>query len=211
MQIPKIIHQVWVGPNKPPGFLGRWKDKNPDFDWWLWDIKAVKNFLPLYNQHLFDDYANSNFFGNISGLVDILRYEILYKYGGIYIDADIDCLRPLEGSFLESDFFVSYVLDQIENTLSCAVIGCTEKHPVIEKMINELNEYDRVEDYPHRFSGSIKLTEVINKSNTEITKLPTYYFHPTHYSGAQYQGEFKPFGDHKWFTASKLFNPNEIF
>ena len=111
MDIPKIIHQVWIGPNKPPQFLGSWRDKNPEFEWWLWDIKAVKNFLPLYNQHLFDEFANQRTQTGITGIVDLLKYEILYKYGGIYIDADIECLRPLEGEFLESDFF--YMLHNV--------------------------------------------------------------------------------------------------
>jgi len=205
MKIPKIIHQVWIGPNKPPEFLGSWKEMNPGFEWLLWDIKAVKNFLPLYNQHLFDEFASQRTQTGITGIVDLLRYEILYKYGGIYIDADVECLRPLEGEFLESSFFISYVLDQVEDILSTSVIGCVPEHTIMNNIIEELYQYEKVEDTPNIFTGSCKLTKVIEGSGVKVTKLPSYCFNPIHYSGAKYMGDFKPFGDHKWNTARKVF------
>lgn len=211
MKIPKIIHQVWIGPNKPPEFLGSWRDKHPDYQWILWDNKAVKNIMPLYNQKLFDDCANKAKKNGayMAGLSDILRYEILYKYGGIYIDADIDCLRTLEGDFLERELFIPYVLDKIENVLSIAVIGCTPKHPIINNMIERLHQHKKMKDTPNRLTGSIAFTDEIDKSDCEVCKLPTYYFNPVHYSGAKYQGSFQPFGDHKWMTARKLFETDQ--
>lgn len=208
MGIPRIIHQIWVGPEKPPKFLGSWKEKHPDWDYIAWNVSTIEEYLPIKNQHLFDDYANSKEFGNLSGLCDILRYEILYDFGGVYIDADIECLRPLEGGFLNSNFFVSYVNERIEKTLSNAVIGCTKNHPIMYNLINELNQYDKVEGTPNIFSGSLKLTKIINESDIDVIKLPAYYFHPVHYSGAEYKGDFKPFGNHRWLTAGRLFKSN---
>lgn len=155
--------------------------------------------MPLYNQHLFDDCAEKARQNGayMAGLVDIIRYEILYKYGGIYIDADIDCLRPLEGEFLEDEMFIPYVFDKIEDTLSIAVIGSIPEHPILNDMIERLHQYNEMIDTPNKFTGSIAFTEVINNSDCEVYKLPSCYFNPTHYSGAQYRGEFKPFGDHK--------------
>ena len=204
MQIPKIIHQVWVGPIPKPPFLGSWAENHPNFEYKLWTVPEIDEFMPLKNQHLFDDFANSKEFGNISGLVDILRYEILYEYGGIYVDGDIECLRPLEGEFLEGDFFVSYVLDKVENTLSNAVIGCSKGHPIMKELIDDLHKEECVTDTPNKFSGSLRLTKIID--NKKIVKLPAHYFHPVHYSGAQYKGKFQPFGFHHWMTAKRAFN-----
>lgn len=36
------------------------------------------------------------------GKADIMRYEILYKYGGIYLDADSLCLESLDEFFLKT-------------------------------------------------------------------------------------------------------------
>ena len=41
---------------------------------------------------------------NIGFKSDIARYEILYKYGGIYIDTDFECLKKIPDKFLHFDF-----------------------------------------------------------------------------------------------------------
>lgn len=84
MIIPKIIHQIWIGPNKRPDV---WMDTvrdfciKYDFEYMLWDEERIYK-LEMTNRTFYDDMSSYN------GKSDILRYEILYKYGGVYVDAD---------------------------------------------------------------------------------------------------------------------------
>ena len=49
---------------------------------------------------------------------DILRLEILYRYGGVYVDGDLECLRPLDDVLDGEDFVgVCHKPGRITNTL----------------------------------------------------------------------------------------------
>ncbi len=123
MTIPKIIHQIWIGPNKKP-------------DVW---INTIKQFCDKYNyQHiLWDDAAVNKFeltnriFYNIektyNGKSDILRYEILYNHGGIYIDADCvilkeDMFQELINNFDNSNYDVAFGFEKDNELITGSVM-----------------------------------------------------------------------------------------
>jgi mannosyltransferase OCH1-like enzyme len=46
MSIPKIIHQLWIGPKQPPiELMKTWKEKNPDYEYIHWKLK--KPFIAI--------------------------------------------------------------------------------------------------------------------------------------------------------------------
>lgn len=81
MTIPKIIHQIWIGPNKKPNI---WTDtfefdyisKFPDWKYVLWNDDNIKS--------LFDDFPIMKLIYDeeqlYCGKADILRLLILYQY-----------------------------------------------------------------------------------------------------------------------------------
>lgn len=96
--IPKIIHQIWSGTKEPlPAFfhnLGEtWKEFHPKWQYEFWDnnrmISFVREFYPqyedLYNRYPYDIPR-----------WDVIRYLILYKTGGMYVDFDYECLENIE-------------------------------------------------------------------------------------------------------------------
>ena len=92
--LPKIIHQIWLGDIEPPySFMKSVKDNHPDYDYRLWTDDNLPH--PLFNQDLFD---KARYYPEKA---DILRYELLYRFGGLYIDADIICLKPLNDLLLD--------------------------------------------------------------------------------------------------------------
>lgn len=99
--IPKIIHQIWLGDEKPPyRLMETWEAMHPDWEYKLWtdeNIKDVIELLPQY--HEIEEYC---------GKADILRYQILHKFGGVFIDADSQCLRRLDDFFLENNSFAAF-------------------------------------------------------------------------------------------------------
>ena len=78
-------------------------------------IKSIQtNKLPLKNKDLYDKSRNYGF------KTDLARYEILNKYGGLYIDTDFECLSPIPENFLNFDFVSCIVFSnepQINNAI----------------------------------------------------------------------------------------------
>merc|ERR1712070_1358542 len=101
MLIPRIIHQVWIGGELPHRFqrlAASWKRLHPDWEYKLWTDSDVKG-LRLRNRELFERAKNP---GQKS---DILRLEVLYQYGGLYVDTDFECLKSFESSLANLRFF----------------------------------------------------------------------------------------------------------
>jgi hypothetical protein len=91
MLIPKIIHQIWIGPNKQPDV---WMDtvrsfcSQFEYEYKLWTEREISE-ITLINDTMFREEHRQ-----LCGRADILRYEVLYMYGGCYIDADTVVINP---------------------------------------------------------------------------------------------------------------------
>ena len=93
MSIPKILHQLWIGPKTPPTTLmNTWKEKHEadGFEYIRWTEDEIKKrgFTSQLQNRV-------NEMEEINGKADILRWEILYEYGGVFVDADCYCIEPL--------------------------------------------------------------------------------------------------------------------
>lgn len=70
---------------------------------------------------------------------DILRLEILYRHGGVYVDTDLECLRPID-EVIAGEEFVAVCLKpgKVTNTMVAAVPG----HPLLARALRELRPLD---------------------------------------------------------------------
>src|SRR6478672_5332213 len=91
MLIPRVFHQIWLGPKPVPEqfkkWAGRWLQLNPGWqmEWWT-DARLPE----MVNRREFDAADK------MAAKSDILRYEVAWRHGGIYVDADFEPLRPIE-------------------------------------------------------------------------------------------------------------------
>lgn len=113
--VPKILHFIWIGsmiPNKYIDNLNTYIENNDSYEIYLWidinydfKIPGVKiiniNSIDIINKH------ELNILDNYGAKADILRLEILYKYGGIYSDIDSKSLKSFDKYFLKDT--VSYI------------------------------------------------------------------------------------------------------
>jgi mannosyltransferase OCH1-like enzyme len=96
--IPKIIHQIWSGIDEPLPkhfeILGEtWKEHYPDWQYEFWDNKRMIDFVWKYYPQNWDIY--NSFPYNIQRW-DVIRYLILYKMGGMYVDFDYESIKPMD-------------------------------------------------------------------------------------------------------------------
>jgi hypothetical protein len=141
-KIPKIIHQIWLGsslPNKYKKYQESWIKHHPDWEYKLWTDHEVKK-IKLYNQQLFDEAQN---YGEKS---DILRYELLYYYGGLYVDVDFECLKSFDILHTAYDFYTGIEMPY-NLQLSNALIGTAPEHPIMKACIEWLEDKGSKYDY----------------------------------------------------------------
>jgi len=102
--IPKIIHQIWSGIEDPlpqyyKDFSETWKCDYPDWEYILWDNGKMNSFVLENYPEYWDAY--NQFPYNIQRW-DAIRYLILYKMGGMYVDFDYESVRPM-GKIIENN------------------------------------------------------------------------------------------------------------
>lgn len=151
--IPKIIHQIWFqGQNRIPEHLidyqKSWIEKNKDYNYMFWDETSIKNLIDTL-----DVYWIKRTYNDLSLMIqkiDFAKYIILYYIGGIYIDMDMKCLKPLDTllnlpvikdkkvilSNLTYDFVqrIVFLLSgnfNIKNLVNNGVIMCEAKHEIM--------------------------------------------------------------------------------
>lgn len=145
-RIPKIIHIIWLGsdlPSKYKPFVESWSEKNNDWEVILWDDLKVEGII-LRNREL---YNAANNFGVKS---DILRLELLYLYGGVYVDTDMLCIRSID-DLTKLDFFLGLEYEQ-HLLINNAIIGSTKGNEILKHAIEELSKIstDQVVDVDNK-------------------------------------------------------------
>ena len=135
-RIPKKIHMIWFG-SKPPQFVQKmfesWKKYHPDWSVKLWTEEDANDY-PITNLKAFRKAKN---YGEKS---DIFRYEVLEREGGIYIDADFECVRSFDDLCKTCDFFTGVAYTSSSPFLYNGIIGARPHHPVIKRTVADLRE-----------------------------------------------------------------------
>ncbi len=181
-KIPKIIHQIWLGspfPEKYKKFQESWKKHHPNWVYRLWTDKDIPAFK-LQNQRLYDKATN---YGEKS---DILRYEILYRYGGLYIDTDFECLHPLDILHHCYDFYIGIQpLDTNIVQLGIGLIGVVPKHGLLKKAIESLPKHAHIPQIIAK-TGPLFFTKLFFENSLQVPgltiALPSTYFYPCGYT-----------------------------
>lgn len=91
--IPKIIHYIWFGgnpfPEKVAYCIETWKRYLPDCEFMLWNEESFDVNSVQFTK---EAYENKKW----AFVSDYVRVYALYHYGGVYLDTDIEVLRPFD-------------------------------------------------------------------------------------------------------------------
>jgi mannosyltransferase OCH1-like enzyme len=209
VQIPKVVHFIWLGPRSfPPGSVSNvrsWMAQNPDWKFIFWTDRPreapcqgmetiVLKEYPF--PYLGRCYAASENWGEKS---DVLRFEILYSQGGVYVDHDASCLTPFEPYHQAYKFYAGLETPHPpvvgrSITAGNGVIGSCPGHPIVKKVIELIDQ--RWDSLKEKYPGSdgfsrtqivmertyIALTDaldaVLDKTSTNDIVFPATYFFP---------------------------------
>lgn len=176
--IPKNIHQIWTQgcdrvPEKTKKYVDGWKKKD-GYTYMCWSDESIRELLKTYDASLIDIY---NSFHLPQQRSDFGRYLILYLYGGIYIDMDIEAGSGSLDSLLDKNKIVTGSGGHSGVTQS--FIGAAPSHPMFKDLIEHIrNSYKRkwyecVDVlYVERTTGGRIYVSMIEKYRDDVYQIP---------------------------------------
>ena len=219
MSIPKIIHQLWIGTKpRPSNFMNTWKEKNPEFEYILWNEEEfIKRNISFECQDKIDSMEE------INGKADIMRWEILWRYGGVFLDADSVCVEPLDDVLMKSAAFASYENEKVrEGLIATVAMGFPVNHPLCREAIDLVKQYPVSQRETRQRAwitvGPGMITRILQNHTYPGFKIfPSNYFLPIHFAGCRYYGHDKVYGHQEWGSTRQNYEvmnqielPNEL-
>ncbi len=141
LTIPKKIHQIWLGPKPIPEqyqeYSKTWQILHPDWEYKLWREEDIAAW----------DFPSKDLFDKASSYQeksDILRYEILYKHGGLYVDMDYKALKNFD-DLHHLYYFYASIEPTFSNdnriTISNAIIGSSANNIILLNTLERIREH----------------------------------------------------------------------
>ena len=157
--IPKIIHGIWFSGDPLPELYKRclesWKKHAPDFEIKIWDLETYKADDCLFFKQAIKDK-------NYSFASDYARADILYRYGGIYMDLDVEMLRPID-DLLYNDAYMSF--ESLERIECGSGMGAKPFNPIIKEICESYKKrpyFNKNGDWDNS-TCPVRYTKVIEK------------------------------------------------
>lgn len=133
--IPKRIHYCWFGGKELPACLQKciesWKEKCPDYEIIEWNENNYD-----VNRHVFTKEAYEN--GKYGFVTDVVRLDILYENGGIYLDTDVTLMKSLDDLLYQDGFIGTEKWGNINSGGGC---GFVAGHPMLKKMLDYRDQF----------------------------------------------------------------------
>lgn len=138
--IPKKIHYIWLGKKDIPDRLKKcidsWKKYCPDYEIIRWD---EDNYDFSGNRYMKETYSA----GAYGFVPDYARLDILYRYGGIYLDTDVEVVRSLD-PLLNQEAFCGVEKWQTINFGGCS--GAAKGNRVIKRFLDAREDLSFIND-----------------------------------------------------------------
>lgn len=206
-KIPPVVHFIWLGPNAfPPQSVENvrsWIAQHPGWKVKFWTDRDREPPCEGMEKVLVQDfnfyklgkcYEESKNWGEKS---DLLRYEILFQQGGIYVDHDANCLKSFSGMSRGYDFFCGLETPHeafVGRNVTCGngILGARALHPTVGRVIELIadrwqslgerfrgnDDYSRIEVVMQRtyIALTLAIAETIDREENVDIILPAAYF-----------------------------------
>jgi mannosyltransferase OCH1-like enzyme len=204
--IPKTLHFIWVGDEtkRPDNCIQTWAKLNPDYQIKIWGNASLAEHQWLNARHM-DAMLDREF----AGVADMMRWEILHKEGGIALDADSICLRPLDDTLLDCEAFACWESEIARpGLIASGYFGCKPGNPFVQQIMADIhNEPSVVHDMAWKTVGPLRLTESYRRYQYHPLRiLPSHFFIPEHFSGVKYNGPGPVYANQMWASTKRIYD-----
>lgn len=178
--IPKVIHYCWFGRNPLPesaqNYIKTWEKYCPGYKIIEWNEDNFDVNQIVYTHEAYD-------FKKWAFITDYVRLYVLYHHGGIYMDTDVEVIKPLT-PFLNNRGFSGF---ELPDKVPTGIMACEAGHPLIKQLLDSYQN--------KRFllpDGSLDITtnvELITDTclnhglilNNKLQTISDFTFYPTEF------------------------------
>lgn len=166
--IPKVIHYCWFGGSPLPDLavkcIESWKKYCPDYQIIEWNE----------SNYDFDccDYVKEAYLSKKWAFVsDYARFDLLYKYGGLYFDTDVELIKDIndiveKGAFMGREPMNSTIgKNGVGDVASGLGIGAVAKMKLYEEILSYYRNEHFIND-----NGTENLTTVVDRVSSILKK-----------------------------------------
>lgn len=196
--IPKIMHFVWVGDEnrRPDNCIDTWRRHNPEWTVKVWGNEELFK-RPWHNGRALTAMWNRE----KCGVADLMRYEILYNEGGLALDADSVCQRPLPDWLFDVEAFSTWENELARpGLLAVGVMAAKAANPFFRYIIDDVWSDKNIGNGPAwATTGPVRLTDCWKRYRyANLTVWPSHFFLPKHHDHVEYTGSGPVFASQVW-------------
>lgn len=182
----RILHYCWFGNGEKPKLvkdcIASWKKAMPGYEIKEWNETNADLSSCTFAAEAYSDR-------NFAFVSDYVRAKVLYEYGGIYLDTDVEALKSFD-PFLEDEMFVGF---EEKNFVGTCVIGAEKGSPLMKEYLDfyASHTYFNPDGTKYRDTNVVLLTSLLEKRglvrNNEkqvidgVSVYPRTYFSPYDY------------------------------
>jgi len=203
LEIPKILHFIWVGTNNIPEeyktYINSWRKYHNNWKIRIWTDNDLtySNFLNLDKINMSTKMAQK---------ADIMRYEIIYNFGGIYVDCDFEAFKNIEKIISNCNFFTcNGDHDCYDNkVITNAFFGASINNEISKKLKDNINKIDIGKKDVNEETGPFYFGYILNDNfKDKYISIPPRLFFPHTFN--EYKNKtnidqyiYNAYGMHHW-------------
>lgn len=130
MKICKKINYCWFGKKEKPELIKRciesWKKYCSDYEIVEWN---EENYDISKNNYMYEAYKAKKW----AFVSDYARLDIIYHNGGIYLDTDVELIKPIDDIIDDCDAFFCYENDKINTGLG---FGAIKENKLVKELLD---------------------------------------------------------------------------
>lgn len=218
--IPQTIHYCWFGtkdiPEKERRCIESWKLFLPNFQLQLWNEDNIESLqLPLYAKQALETRS-------YAFLSDCVRTKVLYEFGGIYFDTDLELIKPIGDLFENNKNILGF---ETKSHIGTAIMAFAPKHKVMKQFFSYYEKHPFISNGKKDVIANVSvLTDILKEHGLicdrskqtveDILVLPRDYFYPKRLDVDRFLITDNTLGIHRcsnsWMSSKQIARGNSL-
>ena len=176
--IPRKLHIIWIGDETelPEECVSTWRQNHPDWELTVWGNDSLVNFSWRSSVQM-----NQMLKVDLRGVVDCMRWEILFNEGGVVVDADVVSLRAIPDWVLECQVAMPWLNElACSGLLSTVLVAAEPRNSLIAEILRKIiDDGALMSKLVGDATGAGRILEIRNQYKYQgLTLLPSHFFLP---------------------------------